>query len=93
MIELNESQLDELEAMAKLMLSKKEIAVILEIDEHEFLEIMDQPFSAALKRFYSGRMKTIAEVRKSVFELAANGSSPAQTEAMKIIRDSVINDL
>ena len=93
MIELNEDQLNELEAMAKLMLSKSDIAIILEVDEHDFMEIMEDKQADPYRRFQSGRMKSIAEVRKSIFDLAANGSSPAQTEAMKLIREALMEGI
>ena len=93
MIELNEDQLNELEAMAKLMLSKSDIAIILEVDEHDFMEIMEDRQADPYRRFQAGRMKSIAEVRKSIFDLAANGSSPAQTEAMKLIREALMEGI
>jgi len=91
--ELSEDQLSELEAMAKLMLSISDIAIILEVDEHAFRQVMEDKQADPWKRFQSGRMKSIAEVRKSIFDLAANGSSPAQTEAMKLIRDAMMEDI
>lgn len=34
-----------------------------------------------------------AEVRKGIINLAKNGSSPAQTEAMKMIKNAKLDDL
>ena len=93
MIELTDDLLDQIEEMASLMLNKNDISTMLELDPDEFLEIMEDKSGQAYKRYQTGRMKTITQTRKSIFELAANGSSPAQTEAMKIIRESKMEDI
>ena len=93
LIEQTDELLEQIEEMASLMLSKNEISTMLELDPDEFLEIMQDKAGKAYKRYQTGRMKTITQVRKSVFELAGNGSSPAQTEAMKIIRESKMEDI
>ena len=93
MIELTDDLLAQLEEMSSLMLNKNDIATLLELDPDEFSNVLDDKSGEAWKRFQTGRMKTITQVRKSIFELAANGSSPAQTEAMKIIRESKMEDI
>ena len=93
MIELTDDLLAQLEEMSSLMLNKNDIATLLELDPDEFVNILEDKAGEAWKRFQTGRMKTITQVRKSIFELAANGSSPAQTEAMKIIRESKMEDI
>ena len=93
MIEQNESFITEVETYASLMFSKEEIAVILEVDPvqlYTFLEEQDNPVFRAFQR---GRLKREAEVRKGIFDLAQNGSSPAQTFAMKLIENAKANDL
>ena len=93
MIEQNESFITEVETYASLMFSKDEIAVILEVDPAELavlLQDQDNPVFRALQR---GRLKREAEVRKGIFDLAQNGSSPAQTFAMKLIDNAKANDV
>jgi hypothetical protein len=90
---MNEQLLAQLEEMSSLMLAKKDIATILEIDQEDFNDFLSDKLADPWKRFQSGRMKTIAQVRKSIFELASNGSSPAQMEAMRLIRDAQMDDL
>ena len=89
---MTDDQLTELEDMAKIMLSKKEIAVILDIDPDEFIDQLEDKMSPEWKRFQSGRMKSVAQIRKAIFDLAAAGSSPAQAEAMKLIENAKIDD-
>ena len=89
---LNEKFLDDLETYASLMFSKSEIAIILEIPAQTLLEaISDNP--ATLAAFQRGRLKREAEIRKGIFDLAQNGSSPAQTFAMKLIENAKADDL
>ena len=90
---MTEDLLAQIEEMSSLMLGKNDIATLLELDPDEFVNILEDKAGEAWKRFQTGRMKTITQVRKSIFELAANGSSPAQTEAMKIIRESKMEDI
>jgi hypothetical protein len=40
-----------------------------------------------------GRLKCEAIVRKSIFDLAGNGSSPAQAFAMKLIENAKMDDV
>lgn len=91
MIEITNNLLAEIENYAALMFTKKEIAVILELDEVQFCDLLgkDKP----QKAFQRGRLKKEAEIRKSIFDLAQNGSSPAQSFAIKLIENAKMDDL
>ena len=89
---LNEKFLEDLETYASLMFTKSEIAIILEIPAQDLLEaISDNP--PTLAAFQRGRLKREAEIRKGIFDLAQNGSSPAQAFAMKIIENAKMDDV
>ena len=75
------------------MFTKKELAFFLELPFQEFNEMINDDGSEEQKAFITGRMKQEADIRKSIFDLAANGSSPAQTEAMKLIREAKMDDI
>ena len=75
------------------MFSKEEIAVILEIDPAELAVLLQDQDNPVFRAFQRGRLKREAEVRKGIFDLAQNGSSPAQTFAMKLIENAKANDL
>jgi len=92
-MELNETLLSDLETYASLMFSKSEIAVIMEVDPHDLSELIDDPNSPAGKAFQRGRLKREAELRKGIFDLAQNGSSPAQTLALKLVENAKADDL
>ena len=93
MIDQHESFISEVETYASLMFTKEEIAVILEIDPAELVVLLQDQDNKAFRAFQRGRLKREAEIRKGIFDLAQNGSSPAQTFAMKLIENAKANDL
>jgi hypothetical protein len=93
LIEQNESFITEVETYASLMFSKEEIAVILEVDPVQLVDLLEDQDNPVFRAFQRGRLKREAEVRKGIFDLAQNGSSPAQTFAMKLIDNAKANDL
>ena len=93
MIPQNESFITEVETYASLMFTKEEIAVILEVDPLELKILLKDQDNPACKAFQRGRLKREAEVRKGIFDLAQNGSSPAQAFAMKIIENAKMDDV
>ncbi len=79
--------LEKVEGFAKLFFSPEEITIILGVDSKE--KMKDD-----FKRSYQkGRLLSIADVRKSVLELAKSGSSPAQVLALKFIDDSKLDHI
>ena len=93
MIDQNESFITEVETYASLMFTKEEIAVILEVDPSELKVLLKDRDNPVCKAFQRGRLKREAEVRKGIFDLAQNGSSPAQAFAMKIIENAKLDDV
>jgi len=93
LIDLNESFITEVETYASLMFTKEEIAVILEVDPPSLISLLQDQDNPVFKAFQKGRLKREAEVRKGIFDLAQNGSSPAQTFAMKLIENAKANDV
>ena len=89
----NESFISDIETYASLMFTKEEIAVILEVDPAELKALLQERESLVFKAFQRGRLKREAEVRKGIFDLAQNGSSPAQAFAMKIIENAKLDDV
>jgi hypothetical protein len=92
-MQMDESFISEIETYASLMFTKEEIAVILEVDPVEMKALLQERESVAFKAFQRGRLKREAEVRKGIFDLAQNGSSPAQAFAMKIIENAKMDDI
>jgi len=93
LIDQNESFLSDLESYSALMFARHEIAVIMEVDPAELSELLRETQSPAFRAFQRGRLKREAELRKGIFDLAQNGSSPAQTMAIKLIENAKADDL
>ena len=89
----NESFISDIETYASLMFTKEEIAVILEVDPAELKALLQEGESPSFRAFQRGRLKREAEVRTGIFDLAQNGSSPAQAFAMKIIENAKLDDI
>lgn len=77
------TQLSEAEKLAALFFTREEIKIIISENESSDFEFSYQ----------RGQLKQIAMLRKSIFEQAANNSTPAQVLAMKIIDACKINQL
>jgi hypothetical protein len=73
---LSEEQLKEVEDLASLFFTEEEIEEISGIAK-------DTP--GWRKAFRTGSLKSEAELRRSVIQLAKDGSSPAQTLAWKMM--------
>jgi hypothetical protein len=89
---LSESQLTELELYSSYMFTVEEIAVIIQVNPAELAGKIKDKASTPYLAFARGRLKMEAELRKSIFDLAKNGSSPAQSYAMKLIEKAKLDD-
>ena len=75
--------LEKVEELAKLFFTEEQIELILKSDS----EIED--FDTAFKK---GRLLSEYEVRKTIFKMATQGSSPAQKEWLQIMREVKIEE-
>jgi len=89
----NEPFVTEVENYASLMFTKEEIAIIIEVDPLQLQTVLEDRDHPAYRAFRRGRLKREAEIRKGIFDLAQNGSSPAQAFAMKIIENAKMDDV
>ena len=88
---LTEQLMKDIEQYSSLMFSRDEIAEILELQADDFSEMLDTN-DDAYKALRKGRLIQEAKLRKAIFDLAANGSSPAQTLAAAMITDAKMTD-
>jgi predicted DNA-binding protein YlxM (UPF0122 family) len=88
---LNKEQLEEITRFAMLQFSAKEIAFIMQIDETEFQAEMNNTESEIYKSYYRGKLLAEAEVRKSIFTMAKQGSTPAQNSFLNLIKTNSKN--
>jgi hypothetical protein len=91
-MKLTTDQINEVEQMAALLFSPKEVLIIIGVFDQSRIvsQLTDKDFSLAYQK---GKLKSEAEILKSIIELAKNGSAPAQMLADKIITQSKLNDI
>jgi hypothetical protein len=80
---LSPDQINEIEQLAALQFSSKEVAIITGHGDAgpEFAELDE--FSQAMLR---GQLSQVAKLRTEIFKHALNGSSPAQVLALELIQ-------
>ncbi|MCK9399634.1 MAG: hypothetical protein M0Q51_06520 [Bacteroidales bacterium] len=92
MAKLSEEDLVQLEENAALMFSVKEIAIIIGCQLAELTYLVTEESSPEYTYFNRGRLKAEASVRKSIYDLAQNGSSPAQSQFLELIENAKLDD-
>jgi hypothetical protein len=88
----HEMQLKEVQEYAALLFSPQKIARIMGFDEKAFAADLADESTEVSKSYDKGRLITEAELRTSILRLAKQGSSPAQTLAIKL-RDELQLDI
>ncbi len=91
--DITPEDLQQIEALAALFFTPKEIAVMLEIKQKEMAEAIDDEDNDVYRAFQGGRLQSEADLRKSIVKLAKSGSSPAQTMSLDLLTKSKIKML
>ncbi|GAB3177608.1 hypothetical protein [Telluribacter humicola] len=84
---LTESQLEEISELASLFFSPQDIAIITGLDVDQLLEEIATEQSSANLAYLRGKLKARASVRKTIKNLAIQGSSPAQNLVLKMMEE------
>lgn len=79
-------QLDEVEKLASIFYSIKEIIVIMQLPKEEVMEEFRDEQSALFIRYQKGFLRSDAEIRISEIGLAKRGSTPALASAHRYIQ-------
>ena len=79
---LTPKQLEEIRDMARLQFGLEEVALIVNVTQAQ-LET-----GPGARSYMAGRLQAQAEVRKSIVNMAGQGSSPAQTHFMQLAEES-----
>ena len=92
MNQLTPDQQKEIEELSSVFFNANEIVTIMMLnpDEFDYQRLKQDDFNLPFMR---GRLKKEAEIRKSIINLAVNGSSPAQILAVQIIEKSNLNSI
>jgi len=90
--QLTDTDLASLETHAGLMFSIREIAIILCIYPEDLAGMVAVVNSNEYNSFHKGRLQAEGKIRNSIYELAQNGSSPAQTQFLDLIEKAKLDD-
>jgi hypothetical protein len=80
---LSNEQLGQITRLAAAAYAPKQVAFTLGLKPYDFLKVMMDENSDVAIAFYKGFYSSELSVRESVIKLARDGSSPAQTLALK----------
>lgn len=86
--DITQEELLQVEELAQLYFTPKEISVMLEIKYAEVKDTIENEEGNFYEAFMRGRLQSETDLRKSIMMLAKAGSSPAQTMAMDLLNKS-----
>jgi len=86
----NNIDLEEIQKLAGLFYTPREIAIILQLIPEDFITLCNEEGCPIYNSFHAGRLLSETELRTSIIKLAKSGSSPAQTMAMNMLMNSKI---
>lgn len=86
--DLTGADLQQVKDLAALFFTPREIAVMLEVDPLAFCDLCLAEGTTIYQAFQGGRLQAEVDLRTSITKLAKSGSSPAQTMAMDLLKQS-----
>jgi len=89
-MQLTKQQLEIIERAGAALCKPSEAAKLSGIAFDTFKEELENPESEVYAAFFSGYETTKLELKESTIAIALQGSSPAQTLAFSMLRDSEI---
>lgn len=84
-MQLSNEQLEMIKRVAGAGYTPRETAFVLNISPAEFLKEIQHEESAISMAYYNGFFSNELKVRESIMQMARSASSPAQTQALKIL--------
>ena len=86
-----ETYLADIKKLGSQFFSPKEVATILEVDIADFVAKCKNPATDEYKAYHGGCLQSESLLRESILRLANQGSSPAQTMAMELMKHNKLN--
>ena len=87
-MEVSDLELVEISRMAAAAYTPRQVCFAMGFDKGEFGIMMNDEDSSICAAYYKGFFSSELIIRESAFQLARNGSSPAQTLALKQFEDT-----
>lgn len=94
---MDPATLTEIETLSNLLFAPEEIAIAIGIKTEEDIfqfkhKCLNDIGSEQYTAYQKGKIERVMVIRKSILTLAAQGSTPAQTQAIKMIEDLKIKE-
>lgn len=86
--DITDAELQEIQNMAAVFFTPGQIAQVMELDAKVFEEECNTAGNKFYDAFAGARLKSEYELRWSIVKLAKSGSSPAQTMALEMVKNS-----
>jgi len=87
-MEYNDEIINIIQRMSAAAYEPAQIAHAIGVNKNEFIEQLNTENSKVNTAFYKGYYSSQLAIRESLFKLARDGSSPAQTQALKLFDDT-----
>jgi hypothetical protein len=82
---LTEAQLKDIEELAGLFLSPEEIAILVDIDENQFLQQIAYKKGNAYTAYFRGKTLSKRDIHINIVKMAKHGSPQAEELAREMI--------
>jgi hypothetical protein len=89
-MDLSEEQLNQIYTNAGIFLSPEEIAVLLDLDVHQFISEIKSKKGLIYIHYMKGKTLTKKEIRENVLKMARHGSPQAEELAEKYMSEQKI---
>lgn len=86
--DITEEDLKLIEELASYFFTPREIAIMVEMDPDNVMDLMCAQGNEFYTAFQRGKLQSEMELRKSIIRLARAGSSPAQTMSLDLLNKS-----
>lgn len=90
LVDLVDADFSQIKDLAALFFTPREIAIMLELPADLFIMECNNENSRCYEAFQGGRLQQEVDLRTSILKLAKSGSSPAQTMAMDLLKQSKV---
>jgi hypothetical protein len=84
----SDEKLMELKGFGAAFFNIKKTAVCMQLKYTDLMDELKDVESKAYSAYYGGWFESESKINRSIIEVAINGSSPAQTQALKLMEHS-----
>ena len=87
---LNEAQLKEIETLSGIFLEPEEIAILMDLDEGEFMDAIRKKKGNIWNSYFRGKTESKKDIHANIVKMAKHGSPQAEEMAKQMITQQEI---